>query len=134
MVTARILHVWSHLHCKWIAWRGTYAAWKLLPHAIVVGCAVTLVTIHLVHTPPVNVPNTPEVPPYVYLIGIPQGSSDTHTPDWVWMDYPPDIGVPGKHRCHRHCKARYTVPEPATWALMLAGLAGIGFARRRCRG
>ena len=39
MVARRVLHIWSHLHCKWIVWRGTYTAWKLLPHAVVVGVA-----------------------------------------------------------------------------------------------
>jgi PEP-CTERM motif len=130
----RILHVWSRLHCRWLKWKGTYAAWKLLPHAAGVGCAmtVTLTVIHI-HTKPPAVPVTPvEIPRYVYTIGIAQG--ETGTPDWIWADYPiAYLGSPEKHHhCRRHhdCKpVKYTVPEPATWALMLAGLGMVG--RRR---
>lgn len=127
MVAHRVLHVWSRLHCKWIAWKGTYAAWKLLPHAVVVGCTVTWVTIHL-HTPPVNVPNTPEVPPYVYLVGIPSSGQQSGPPDWVWLEYPGVyLGAPERH-CHWHCKhEKHVVPEPGSWALMLAGLAMLGW-------
>jgi hypothetical protein len=130
VVAHRVLHIWSRLHCRWIAWRGTYAAWKLLPHAIVVGCAVTLVTVHVIHTTPPTVPSLPAVPPYVYLAGIPHGRSVPNTPDWGWMEYP-DIGAPDR-RCHKHCKPeKYTVPEPASWALMLAGLAMAGLAAKQ---
>lgn len=133
----RVLHVWSRLHCHWVRWRGTYAAWKLLPHALVIGCtfALTMTVIHVHTTPPAiptptgDVPQT-DVPTSVYTAGIPQGD----TPEWVWADYPSDYLGAGyrHHRCHKHCKGvKYTVPEPATWALMLAGVGMVGWRRRR---
>ncbi|MGC8522566.1 MAG: PEP-CTERM sorting domain-containing protein [Steroidobacteraceae bacterium] len=44
----KVLHVWSRVKCKWVVWRGSYAAWKALPHAAVICCcaAVTVTAVH----------------------------------------------------------------------------------------
>lgn len=32
--------IWDRIHCRWIEWRGSAAAWRALPHASVAGaCA-----------------------------------------------------------------------------------------------
>ncbi len=43
-----VLHVWSRIKCKWVVWRGSYAAWKALPHAVAI-CCCTAVAITAVH-------------------------------------------------------------------------------------
>ena len=32
--------IWDRIHCRWIEWRGSAAAWRALPHASIIGtCA-----------------------------------------------------------------------------------------------
>ncbi len=123
------LHIWSRLYCRWVRWRGTLAAWKLLPHAVVTAtCTITLgsLAVYHLHVEPVLpvVPVQP-VPRAVYTAGI------GYLNPWHSFEVdasPPWVGVPGYVRCEQRqdhdkddCKRR-TVPEPTSAWLMLAGL------------
>ncbi len=144
----KVLHVWSRIKCKWVVWHGTRAAWLRLPHAVILGCTVaagTLAAVHIEHmhvSTPVAAPTPIIVPQYV-LAGIPKA------PQWMpvalgWMPpaYAASAPPSDTTKCDRYrdadsddCKTTVisSVPEPAPWGIMLAGLAILGLTRKRIK-
>ena len=130
------LHIWSRLHCRWEVWRGTLAAWKALPHAVVTGCAITVGAVVLHHfAAPRIAPepiSAPAVPAWVYTAGLPTAA---HSAPLTAPSYPmavpftdfPGAYAPPVYRCKkRHkCKKSVSVSFGAAPWWLLVGLFGV---------
>ena len=130
------LRVWSRITCRWVRWRGTLTAWKLLPHAVVTAtCTVAVGSVAwraiqvdrptLPVIAPVDKPMPYSAQPQVegsigYLNPWRSFEVDA-TPPWPGGIYVVPKCEAKQDHDRDDCKRR-SVPEPATWAMLAAGL------------
>jgi hypothetical protein len=117
-----ILHIWSRLHCRWVRWHGTYAAWLRLPHAVALGCtaAVVITAVHLARPKPPALRSVPVAAPAMYLVGLPRAPQQwrpvpSATPPLIGASVPLVVAP----------RPSSAVSEPASLWLMLAGVAAM---------
>lgn len=139
----RHLYFWSRLHCRWEIWRGTLAAWKALPHAVITGCVIVTGAVVLHHfVAPRIVPKPvqmPTVPPWVYKLGLPgtPSSPQKYSMAIPLAYYPGAYAAPTLgYRCKKHHKCKKptnvsfgTVP----WWLLVGLFGAVILAGRRKR-
>lgn len=135
----KLHYVWDRIHCRWRIWRGTLKAWKALPHAVVgATCAITVgsVAVYNLRVEP-TLPTVPvkPVPKSVYLAGmttqpVPGPSYYAVNLSLPWIGPRPTCEAKQDHD-RDDCPKKRTVPEPGTWAMMLAGVAMVIFRSGR---
>ncbi len=57
------MKVWDRINCRWVAWRGSRAAWLRLPHAVAVAGCVAVGAIALRPAPSIPTPAATPTPP-----------------------------------------------------------------------